>query len=70
VGTAGGSVRQQIEEIDYELVQRKNVYARIASSDPKRKSELDYHVTRLEAVRDTLIWLQDHERLIKQRLAT
>lgn len=63
------SLHAQIEEIDYELGQRRNVYARIASSDPKRRSELDYHVLRLEAVRDTLLWLQQHEALIRQRLA-
>lgn len=63
------SLRQQIEEIDYELGQRKAVYARIAASDPKRRSELEYHVLRLEAARDTLLWLQTNEQAIKQRLS-
>lgn len=63
------SIGQQIEEIDYELAQRRQVYPRIASSGGRKASELEFHVQRLEAVRATLTWLQEHEALIKQRLS-
>jgi len=52
------SLHQQIEEIDYELDQRSKVYPRIAAKDPRRRSELDYHVERMKAVRATLVALQ------------
>jgi len=63
------SLTAQIAEIDYELQQRKNVYGRIASGSPSRKSELEQHVENLKAVRATLVWLQDNEAHIKQRMS-
>lgn len=64
------SLAQQIEEIDYELEQRRKVYPRIAAKEPRRRSELEYHVARLTAVRDTLLWLARHESEIKERLGS
>ena len=63
------SLRQQIEEIDRELEQRSRVYPRLVSSGGMRQSIADYQVARLQAARDTLAWLFEHEALIKQRLA-
>lgn len=63
------SIGQQIEEVDYELAQRRQVYPRLASSGGRKASELDYHMQRMEAVRATLVWLQENEALIKQRLS-
>lgn len=60
------SIAQQIEEIDYELGQRANVYPRIAAKEPRRKAELDYHVARLQAARTTLVWLRDHRAQLVQ----
>ncbi|MBX3447532.1 MAG: hypothetical protein KF765_12330 [Parvibaculaceae bacterium] len=48
------SLRAMIEEVEYELGQRKAVYARIGAAHPKRKSELEFHMKRMEAVRDYL----------------
>ncbi len=63
------SIIGQIQEVDYELEQRKRVYARLVSSGSMRQSEADEHVERMLAVRSTLVWLQENELLIKQRLA-
>lgn len=59
------SLAQQIEEVHYELGQRKNVYERIANQHPRRRSELNYHVARMEAVLATLEWLRENEEKIK-----
>lgn len=48
------SLRQQIEELDYELGQRRNVYPRIISREPRKENELNMHVDRLKAVKATL----------------
>jgi hypothetical protein len=63
------SLAAQIAEVDYELEQRADVYKRIASNNPQRKSELELHVETMKAVRETLIWLQENELIIKQRMA-
>ena len=63
------SLAQQIEEVDYELAYRAKVYPRIASKEPARKSELEYHEARMRAARASLQWLLDNERTIKQQLA-
>jgi hypothetical protein len=62
------SIEAQIAEVDYELAQRKQVYPRIASKTPSRRSELDMHTERMLAVRFTLAWLAENELVIKQRL--
>lgn len=64
------SLAQQIEEIDRELAQRRDVYPRLVSSGKLRQSVADYQVGRLESARATLVWLQEHELTIKQRLAS
>lgn len=59
------SLGQQIEEVDYELGQRAKVYPRLAAKEPGRRSELDYHVRRMQAARATLAWLQENEEAIR-----
>jgi hypothetical protein len=59
------SLAQQIEEVEYELKQRANVYANIARRVPHRQSELDFHVARLQAVLATLRWLETHNDEIR-----
>jgi hypothetical protein len=60
---------EQIDEIDHELMQRKLVYPRLVNRGAMRQSIATFQVARLEAARDTLIWLQANERTIRQRLA-
>lgn len=61
------SLAQQIEEIDRELDQRRQVYPRLVAKGTLRQSLADYQIGRLEAARASLKWLQDNELTIKQR---
>lgn len=63
------SLTAQIAEIDRELAQRKDVYARLVATRKLRQSHADYQIEHMRAVRATLVWLDDNENLIKQRLA-
>lgn len=60
------SIGSQINEVDYELDQRRKVYPRIAMKEPGRKSELEYHVERMTAVRATLVWVSENEAAIRE----
>ncbi|MBN8987446.1 MAG: hypothetical protein J0H42_04320 [Rhizobiales bacterium] len=62
------SLQAQIEEIDRELEQRARVYPRLTAKGELRKSVGDYQIQRLEAVRATLVWLQQNETRIKETL--
>lgn len=64
------SLNQQIDEIDRELAQRRDVYPRLVATGKLRESIAAYQTKRLEAARDTLAWLAKNELLIKQRLAS
>lgn len=61
------SLSAQIAEVEYELRQREKVYPGIAGRDPRKRAELDLHVETMEAVKATLMWLQENEAMIKQR---
>jgi hypothetical protein len=63
------SLASQIAEVERELGQRKLVYPRLVASRCMRQSLADLQMAHLLAVRDTLIWLEQNEALIKQRLA-
>lgn len=63
------SLSAQISEINRELSQRAKVYPPLIAKGKLRKSEADYHVAAMTAVRDTLQWLSENELLIKQRLS-
>lgn len=55
------SLTAQIAEVEYELGQRATVYPRIAQKSPNRRSELELHVERMQAVEATLQWLRENE---------
>jgi hypothetical protein len=55
------SLTAQIEAVDHQIDQCKR---------DKKNSVNAYQITRLEAARATLVWLQANENLIKQRLAS
>lgn len=63
------SITSQIAEIDRELAQRRQVYPRQVASRAMREGIANLQIAHLQAVRDSLVWLQANERLIKQRLA-
>jgi hypothetical protein len=62
------SLTAQIAEVDRELEQRKQVYARLVSTRKLRQSHADFQMGHMQAVRDTLLWLSENERTIKHRL--
>jgi hypothetical protein len=62
------SLTAQITEVDRELAQRKDVYARLVATRKLRQSHADYQMELLRAVRATLTWLAENETTIKQRL--
>jgi hypothetical protein len=55
------SLVAQIEAVDLQIA---------ACRRDKKNSVNAYQITRLEAARATLVWLQANENLIKQRLAS
>lgn len=63
------SLRSQIAEIDRELQMRAEVYPRKVAGRGMTQGMADIQVAHLQAVRDTLAWLQANEALIKQRLS-
>jgi hypothetical protein len=60
------SIDAQIEEVEHELTQRRNVYARIATTKPSQKSVLDMHDDRMRAVLGTLRWVKDHQVQLRE----
>lgn len=58
------SLNQQIEEVERELDMRRKVYPRMKGSQAIK----DYQVQRLQAVLDTLRWLQRNEPQIRGML--
>lgn len=62
------SIGQQIEEVEYELAQRERVYPRIVAKEPRRRSEMAYHVARMEAVKRSLEWLRDNRPAIVEAM--
>lgn len=63
------SLNQQIEEVQRELDQRAKVYPRLNAKGTLPRHIGDYQVQRLQAVRTTLQWLKENEKLIKSLLA-
>jgi hypothetical protein len=63
------SLSQQLDELDRELAQRASVYPRLVSSGKLRQSIADFQVARLAAVRESIRWLAENERAIKQRMS-
>ena len=63
------SLQAQIEEVQRELEQRAKVYPSLVKSRGMRQSVADFHVARMEAVKATLLWLQQNETEIRQIMA-
>lgn len=63
------SIAAQLEEVQRELDQRATVYPRLVRSHSMRESVAAYHVARMEAVKQTLLWLQANETEIRQIMA-
>jgi hypothetical protein len=48
------SLHAQLDEIDYELKKREREKVRLNAEDPKGKTDRDFHMQCLRAVRDTI----------------
>lgn len=58
------SLAQQIEEVERELKLRATVYPRMVASGKLKQKYADFHVERLQAVLDTLKWLNENRTRI------
>lgn len=59
------SISAQIVEVEREIALRRSVYARLAYNSPSKKSECEYFMARMEAVLDTLRFLEKHGERFK-----
>jgi hypothetical protein len=57
----------QVQEVERELAMRRSVYAR--ETKPKKQAENEEHLARMEAVLESLKWLQQHEGKIRRVIA-
>jgi hypothetical protein len=55
------SIDAQIEEVEHDLVQRRN-----ARVKPWQKSENELHEDRMRAVLGTLRWVKDHQAQLRE----
>jgi anti-sigma factor RsiW len=61
------SIEAQIDEVEYELAQRRDVYPRLAAKHPSRASLYAMHEKRMRAVLGTLRWVKDHQVELRAR---
>lgn len=62
------SLTSQIQEVEREIAQRRDVYPRMVAARQIKQSLADYQMHRIEAVLATLKWLQANEAAIKAAL--
>jgi hypothetical protein len=62
------SLLAQLEEVERELALRRRFYPIQVHKKQLRQTEADYCIARLEAVRRTLLWLQENETIIRAAL--
>ncbi|RUU27835.1 MAG: hypothetical protein EOQ98_19255 [Mesorhizobium sp.] len=63
------AIAGQIAEAMRELAMRKNTYPRLIGSGKMKQSEADLCLARMEAIRDTLLFCQQHEADIRSYIA-
>lgn len=61
-------IGQQIEEVEYEIKQREQVYPRLVQAGKQRQSVVDFHMERMQAALESLKWLRDNREKIKELL--
>ncbi len=59
---------QQLAEVKREIALRRNVYPGFVARKKMRQGEADEHLARMEAVLQTLEWLQTNEVAIKAKV--
>lgn len=63
------SLTGQIQEVEREIALRRNVYPRQVAKGDLKQAAADLLIERMEAVRDTLLWLQRNETDIRAYVA-
>jgi hypothetical protein len=63
------SLREQIQEVERELALRDRVYPGQVRMGKMRQSIADYHMNRMQAVRETLLQLKTQRERKKERAA-
>jgi hypothetical protein len=63
------SLGAQIEEVEYELKMRHDVYERRVAAHKMKQSLADLHIARMESVLATLRWLQQYEQDVRDYVA-
>lgn len=59
-------IEDQIACVRRELAQRRRVYPRLIKNESMTKDEAEKELHRMEAVLNTLIWLQENKSIIQQ----
>lgn len=63
------SLNEQINELDWEIHERRIRFQRLVAQGKLRQGEADYHTLAMAAVRDTLLWFQANEGTIREAFA-
>jgi hypothetical protein len=69
VTTRRASLSAQIAEVRREIDQRQRVYARLVSAHKMREGEAALLIANMEAVLETLTWLQRNEAVVRAAVA-
>lgn len=59
------SIRTQIGEAERELRKRREVYPRLVGAGKMRQAEAELLIGYMEAIRDTLVFVRNHEAAIR-----
>ena len=60
------SISQQIAAVQREIEKRKRVYPRLVWKGDMRKVEADYQIEAMQAVLQTLEWVKNNEKEIRE----
>lgn len=67
--TARASLSAQIAEVRREIDQRRRVYGRLVAARKMREAEANLLIATMEAVLETLTWIQRNEAVVRAAVA-
>lgn len=59
------NLNQQIASVDREIAMRQRVYPSFVARGKMRQGEADYEIATMQAVKATLLWLNENETTIR-----
>lgn len=59
------SLHAQIEELEYEIKMRRQVYPKLDYKEPRKASERALHLARMTAALRTLQWVKANEEKVR-----